>query len=230
MKAHYYRCTIEEYGDVIIGFLSHSSYQACRVIPGRDDQDAVILKLYRVDKSTDEEPMMPLIRMSPEEVLQSQRLSEHGHLIEVGYPWGSQFVDQLEWVVNDLGLETYQDPFKEGSDSFGIVVGQSDDVSVIAPLLDERAEYCNDHPDDEDAIWSMEEPIFNACQERSVIWLDTDWKHFEVDLDDFSVLGMTAERVEPVILSKPDELNVENIMLFGEDQYLTFSVHFSHLE
>lgn len=230
MQAHYYKCLVEKYGEVIIGFLSNSNYQAYRVVPGRHDQDAVILKLYQVNKSTDEEPMMPLIQMSPEEVLKSQRLSEHGHLIEVGYPWGSQFVDQLEGVASDLGLETYQDPFKEGSDSFGILVGQSDDLWMVAPLLDERAEYCDNHPDDEEAIWNMEEPIFKACQERSVIWIDTDWKHLEADLDDFSVLGMTAERVEPVILSGPDELSVEKVMLFGEDQYLTFSVHFSHVK
>ena len=227
MKASYYRCSIEEYGDVIIGILSDSNYQAFSVSPGRHDPDALILKLYQSFTSSEETPMTRLIPVDPEDLPDKDRLNYQGHLIEVGYPWGSEFIDQLEGIAGQLDLDTYQDPFKEGSDSFGILVGRSQDVWEVAPLLDERAEYCDEHPDDEDAPWTMEEAIEEACQKHSVIWLDTDWKHFEVDLDDFATLGIEAERVEPVVLAKPEELLLENILLFGQDRYITFNILFS---
>ena len=96
----------------------------------------------------------------------------------------------------------------------------------MAPLLDERADYCNEHPDDEDAPWTMEDQIVEACNTHTVIWLDTDWKHFEIDLNDFDLLGLNVDYIEPVILSQPKDLVIDEVHLLDDQNYVTINIQF----
>ena len=226
MNIQYYRCPINNQDEVILGLISSSTFEAMTLSPARQDPTATVLKLYRQLKTSDQANMIPIHPIDPEHIPESQRLQNHGKIIEIGYPWGSEFVSKIEDVLGDFNLESYHDPFKEGSDSYGLLIGQSENLWEVAPLLDEREEYCNAHPDDEDAPWTMEEPIVEACDQYSVIWLDTDWKHFEVDLNDFDTLGLNVEYIEPVILSQPQDIVIDKIDLLDDRNYVTINLQF----
>ena len=226
MKAQYYGIKIENYGEVILGLISASTYRAAKVSTDRNNAEAFVLKLFQHQDDQTEEGILPLRPIESSEIPETQRLEINGHLLEIGYPWGTQFIEQLESLVVDLDLESYQDPFKEGSDSYGIIVGKSEDLWEVAPLLDERSEYCDENPEDEDAPWTMEDNIVNACNEHNVIWLDTDWKHFEVDINDFETLGLQVDYLEPSILSLPEGLVIDRVHLGDHKNYTTINILF----
>ena len=56
--------------------------------------------------------------------------------------------------------------------------------------------------------------------------MDTDWKHFEIDLSDFEALGLEAERIEPRALQVPDGVELDEIVLLGPESYVTVNVVF----
>ena len=62
------------------------------------------------------------------------------------------------------------------------LLGKVNDLWEVAPLLDERAEYCDENPDDEDAPWTMEDKIFEACQANNVVCLIPIEAFLEVDI------------------------------------------------
>lgn len=224
MLTQYYRCPIDEHGDVIVAVLSAAHFKGMLVSRARNNPDALVLKLCQHANPINGKSPIPIASVDVSEIPEAKRLTYRGSLIEAGYPWGGSFVEQLEEVIVELGFESYQDPFKEGSDSYGIIVGSSDGVSVVSALLDERAEYCEENPDDEDAAWTMEDPIVEACNTHNVAWLDTDWKHFEIDIDDLTVLGLTAERIEPTVIDQPDTLHIDEVLLLGDRNYVTINV------
>ena len=224
MSIQYYRCPVEGHGDVIVAVFSTFNFEAMLVAPDRRDPDAVVLKLCRQARPINDQHPIPIVSVDVSEIPEDQRLTYSGSLIEAGYPWGGSFVEQLEEVAAELGFETYQDPFKEGSDSYGIIIGDSDGVEAVSALLDERSEYCEENPDDEDAVWTMEEPIVAACNKHKVAWLDTDWKHFEIELDELEVLGLTVTRFEPTVIAHPETLHIKEVWLLGARNYATVNV------
>ena len=226
MKSQYYLINLEGYGEIRLGLISSETFKSVKAMPARKDPSAIVLKLYRQYDEDSVEGLVPISCLDISEIPEKQRLQIKGTLIEAGYPWGSQFIDGLDHLVNAFDLETYHDPFKEGSDSYGVIVGRSDSIWEVSPLLDERAEYCDENPDDEDAPWTMEDKIVEACRENSVIWLDTDWKHFEIDLTDFQILGLKAEYLEPVILSQPETLKIDEVQLLDDKGYVTINIQF----
>lgn len=227
MNFKYYGVPIKDQGELVLALTSSSTFRSAKLMESRHNSEALVIVLYQQLENGDDENYVTLRSIESAELSEPQRLkAQAGHLMEITYPWGSQFVEQLESLVVDLGLESYQDPFKEGSDSFGILVGQSDDLWEVAPLLDERAEYCDENPDDEDAPWTMEDKIYEACQANNVVWLDTDWKHFEVDITDFKTLGLEVEYTEPIVISQPEGLVIDEVKLTDRQKYHTINLLF----
>ena len=226
MTVQYYGISINNYGEVILGLMSASTFKVAKVSPARNNKDAFVIKLFQHQEAQNDESLIPLRTIEASEVPAAQKLKVSGYLMEVAYPWGTQFIEQLESLVVDFDLESYQDPFKEGSDSYGLIVGRSEDLWNVAHLLDERSDYCDENPDDEDASWTMEDNIVNACSAHNVIWLDTDWKHFEIDISDFDTLGLQVDYLEPSILNLPEGLIIDQVQLGDHKNYTTINLLF----
>lgn len=129
--------------------------------------------------------------------------------------------------MDELELECYQDPFKEGSDSYGMLVSKDGALWEVVPVMDERAEYAEENPDDWETVDEMDGKIGAACKEHGVLWLDTDWKHFEIDLTEFELLGLNATRIEPEVIERPEGVEISRTRLLDHKGYVRINVLFS---
>ena len=124
MNFKYYGVPIKDQGELVLALTSSSTFRSAKLMESRHNSEALVIVLYQQLENGEDENYVTLRSIESAELSEPQRLkAQAGHLMEITYPWGSQFVEQLESLVVDLGLESYQDPFKEGSDSFGILVG-----------------------------------------------------------------------------------------------------------
>jgi hypothetical protein len=223
----YYRCFLKDGKSLLLGLRSDTLFTHAHIAQRGGGLRICLCRSERQAKAI-RKPLAitPLEAVAAADVPEDLRFEEEGELIEAGRPWGGNFMEALHMAVSPFGLTTYDDPYKEGSDSYGMLVGPGGAVEEVASLLEARFAFTEENPEDYDENVAHEERIWAACEAHGVIWLDTDWKHFEIDLCDFDQVGLEANRVEPEVLSAPEGVDIDEVVQLGPKSYVTINVVF----
>ena len=135
------------------------------------------------------------------------KVTTEARLIDVTYPWGGNFVEKIRPMLErGLGLYSFNDPVTEGSDCYGIYFSPDDAVMTTLQYwlsMDVRAKDATE--------WEWYETCWKdiagaLATTEAVGYLNTDWKHFEVELDFLEPIGYCMEKLHGAILQNSEKL------------------------